>query len=91
MKSLKEHRLLNNPIEKIFVDEFIKQYNIGDNCDLIVFGHPPNTTRPKDYLNERERDIVLNTIQWLGSPVGQGFLKRCGFIPQNTLNPTSKE
>lgn len=82
MKSFKEHRFENNSQEKIFVDEFIKQHSQGVDADLIVFGHPSNSMSPKDYLSERERDIVISVIQWLGSPVGQEFLNTCGFEPK---------
>lgn len=39
--------------------------------DLIVFGSSKGT-EPKDYLSEKERRIVLSTIQWIGrnSPPG---------------------
>jgi len=80
MKSFKKHRFENNPQEKVFVDEFIKQHSSSVDPDLIVFGHKNNSMSPKDYLSDREKDIVLSVIQWLGSPVGQGFLDSCGFI-----------
>jgi hypothetical protein len=82
MKTLKEHRFEKNPQEKIFVDEFLKQHSSRNDLDLIVFGHPNNSATPKDYLSDREKDIVLSAIQWLGSPVGQGFLDSCGFAPK---------
>jgi hypothetical protein len=84
MKTFKEHRFENNPQEKIFVNEFIKDHGFyAHDIDLIVFGqHPNNSMSPKDYLSDREKDIVLSTIQWLGSPVGQRFLDRCGFEPK---------
>ncbi len=48
--------------------------------DFIVFGHDWDSTLPKDYLTEKEKRIVLSTIQWLGSPIGRSFLERCGFV-----------
>ena len=51
----------------------------GD-MSFIVF--PPSResgSHPSDYLSDREKRIVLSTIQWLGSPVGQGFLDRNNF------------
>lgn len=29
-----------------------------------------------DYLTEEEEKVALSVIQWLGTPVGQGFLER---------------
>jgi hypothetical protein len=84
MKTFKEHRFenLNKLIHKYFflwMDHGFYAHDI----DLIVFGqHPNNSMSPKDYLSDREKDIVLSTIQWLGSPVGQRFLDRCGFEPK---------
>lgn len=82
MKSFKEHRFEKNPQEKKFVYEFLKQHNQSVDPDLIVFGHPNNSMSPKDYLSDREKDIVISVIQWLGSPVGQSFLDSCGFVPK---------
>lgn len=50
----------------------------------IVFGWKNNRQNyPNQYLTDKEEDICLNLIQWLGSPVGQGFLDSCGFVPKN--------
>lgn len=78
MESFKSHRFDQNPKEKELVEKFLESYSDYGMTDLIVFGHTPNGT-PLDRLSEREVNIVLSTIQWLGSPVGQGFLKSCGF------------
>ena len=79
IKTFKEHRFERNPQEKIFVDEFLKQHSEYNDMDLIVFGHAPENTMPKDYLSQREKNIVISVIQWLGSPVGKGFLCMCGY------------
>jgi hypothetical protein len=40
-----------------------------------VFGVKEGTEfYPNEYLTEREEKIVLAIIQWLGTPVGQGFI-----------------
>ena len=82
MKGYKTYRHKDNPKEKEFHDKFTLQYFQvpKESMDLIVFGQsnkPP--IRPNDYLTERERKIVISTIQWLGSSVGQSFLRECGF------------
>lgn len=73
---LKQHRFEQNPKEKQFVDDFLNDYSGYNTMDLIVFGHASTAMQPKDFLSEREKSIVLSTIQWLGSPVGQGFLEK---------------
>lgn len=45
---------------------------------LIVFGQKSddNFLTPNDYLTEREEKIVLSVIQWMGTPVGEGFINQ---------------
>ena len=46
-----------------------------NHADLIVFGQKEGTSmNSNDRLSEREEKIVLGVIQWLGTPVGQGFI-----------------
>lgn len=78
MKSLKPYRFADNPKEKELFDTFVDEYY--KNWNLIVFGQRDGVGNyPDGYLTEREENIVASTIQWLGSHVGQGFLKECGF------------
>ena len=50
-----------------------------ENASSIVFGVKNGTGfYPNDYLTEREEKIVLATIQWLGTPVGEGFIREIG-------------
>lgn len=80
MKGNKEYRFEDNPKEKEFYEKFIEMIsNEGsDAIHSIIFSHD-KYGKPKEYLTDRERDICSNLIQWLGSPVGQGFLEECGF------------
>jgi hypothetical protein len=77
MDTFKMHRHGSNPKEKEFYEKFL--INNDRDMDLIIFGHGSNSFRPLDHLSDREKQIVLSTVQWLGSPVGQGFLRECGF------------
>lgn len=81
MESYKEYRFKDNPKEKEFYDNFVKQFgNNSKTISAIIFGwENEQQTIPKDYLLQRERNICANLIQWLGSPVGQAFLANCGF------------
>lgn len=74
----KEYRFENNPHEKLFVEAFLRDC-AKNHMDLIVFGSKSDGMKPSDYLTDREKSIVVSTIQWLGSPVGQCFLRDCGF------------
>lgn len=84
MKTNKEYRFKDNPKEKEFHDKFKEMFE-RDNMTLktlsaVVFGWEDERQQyPKEYLTEREEEVCINIIQWLGSPVGQGFLDSCGF------------
>jgi len=81
MKGFKTYRHEQNPKEKELHDKFIEQCSHNhDDMDFIVFGMDNNKPNyPADRLTDREKQIAISTIQWLGSPVGQSFLKDCGF------------
>ena len=84
MKSNKEYRFKDNPKEEEFHNKFFEMFknNMAANNALsaIVFGWSNDRQNyPKEILSEREEDICINIIQWLGSPVGEGFLDSCGF------------
>jgi hypothetical protein len=88
MKTNKGYRFEDNPKEKEFYDKFIEMFkgNTTANKTLssIVYGWKNDRQNdPKRYLSEDEENICLNLIQWLGSPVGQGFLDECGFSLNN--------
>jgi len=76
----KEYRFESNPKEKEMVDKFLEHADTME-IERRVFGTDPkrNDLYPNGQLSKREMKIVLSTIQWLGSPVGQGFLDSCGF------------
>jgi hypothetical protein len=95
MEGFNKHRWDDNPKEKEIHDKFKKEF-VGvreprDLCDFIVFGEQ---LAPNDYLTDREKQIVLSAMQWLGSPAGQDFLRECGFVsikelvPDVTFKPT---
>lgn len=78
IKSLKPYRFKDNPKEEELFNKFVYLYS--KSADLSVFGQKVGTfNTPQDYLTNRELEIVASTIQWLGSPLGQGFLNECGF------------
>lgn len=80
MKGNNTHRHEQNPEEKLFHDAFVKHmsYNQYD-ISRVVFGSDGRGF-PREVINEREEAIVISAIQWLGSPVGQGFLNKLGYI-----------
>jgi hypothetical protein len=87
MKSNKEYRFKDNPKEKEFHDKFIERFDsiTGERTlSAIIFGWKNDRQEyPADHLADRDKQVCINLIQWLGSPVGQGFLRDCGFETKN--------
>lgn len=88
MKSNKEYRFKDNQKEQEFHDKFKEMFECDNiaktTLSAIVFGWENDRQKyPKEYLTDKEKDICLNLIQWLGSPVGQGFLDSCGYVLKN--------
>jgi len=78
-KSKKEYRFKDNPRERIFYETFMdKHFNDGRLIDFVSYIiHGTSSTLgnpPKKMVSEEEMGAFLSCIQWLGSPVGQGFL-----------------
>lgn len=65
------YRLKENPLESAFHREWAEQ-NSGDNTLKYLLARDPN--RPNGESTDRDRIVAATVIQWLGSPVGQGFL-----------------
>ena len=91
MKSNKEYRFKDNPKEQEFHDKFKEMFEergrTYKTLSAIIFGwEDDRQLYLKEFLTEKEEDICLNLIQWLGSPVGQGFLDSCGFVSKNNVN-----
>lgn len=80
MKTNNSHRFKQNPLEEQICNHFIKEMEKYEQLDRIIFGSRDEAqVFPKDTLTDRERDICATLIQWLGSPVGQSFLRHNGF------------
>jgi len=75
----RDYRFKQNPDEKEIVEYFINKYgNLGTRNGLRKFTDVALTEKMREngyYLTEREEMIILNTIQWLKSPVGKFFMK----------------
>lgn len=86
LNSINRHRLKDNPLEKRFVDRWEEDNRMGRTLEYIL----SNDNTP---VVPSDRDVIVakTVIQWLGSPVGQGFLSQAlGFdvrdrIPREVL------
>lgn len=71
-EGLNTHRFKDNPLEQIFAREWAKQQQGHVLAYLLTFQR-----NEPDYNNVSDRDatVAATVIQWLGSPVGQAFLR----------------
>jgi hypothetical protein len=84
---MSEHRLKDNPIESRF-SKLWKEWNRDGRTTLahLLNPHPENNMCPPDPL-DRDAVVAATVVQWLGSPVGQGFLEEAGFVARGTHEP----
>lgn len=93
LKSFNIHRHESNPKEKELHDKFYKLIVLNSqkgrsngSIDSLVFANKVNGG-PKEHLTDREIRVMMSTVQWLGSHVGECFLRDCGF----TLTHSGKQ
>lgn len=77
-KGLHTHRFKDNPEEKRFADAWLEQNKHGDNLAHLLDERPTRGGRPPT-PGDRDYVVAATVIQWLGSPVGQHFLKDLGY------------
>jgi len=82
-QGLQTHRFANNPEEKRFADAWSEMNRISRNLDyLLDVKH--DDQHFVDPASDRDRVVAATVIQWLGSPVGQGFLRDLGYERSET-------
>jgi len=71
------HRLDDNPLEKEFADEW-RELNSGEGRGHGVLASlmARNPNKPEGEVTQRDAMVAATIIQWLGSPVGQGFVEK---------------
>lgn len=80
---LKTYRWASNPLEKVFADAWEKI--CGDGRHLACLLDSEGRSSPP-YPHDRDYLVAGTVIQWLGSPVGQGFLRDLGFVRADTTS-----
>lgn len=75
-KGLHPYRFKDNPDEKKFAEEWAKQQQGHTLAYLLHLGEQ-NVRPPAPSV--RDHIVAATVIQWLGSQVGQAFLRECGF------------
>lgn len=73
-KGNRQYRFGDNPIEKVFAEEWDKSNSTGHYSTLdYLLAKEPN--HPRSEVTDRDMEVAATVIQWLGSSCGQHFLK----------------
>ncbi len=78
-KGLSRYRLASNPEERRFADAWQTLNDQGHTLDYLLDPHKGERGRPNE-AEEPDRVLAATVVQWLGSPVGQGFLRDLGYV-----------
>lgn len=77
---ISRYRLTDNPEEQRFADAWQAHNDTGRTLDLLLDPlHSARTDFPP-FAEDREREVAATVVQWLGSHVGQGFLRDIGYV-----------
>ena len=71
-KGFSPHRFEDNPLEKRYADEWIERNRYSHTLEYIL--SPTNQLRDST-MTKRDQEVANTVIQWLGSIVGQGFVR----------------
>ena len=82
-ESFNKHRLTEKNKQEVTNVAVAKEILCDEKAiaDQIIFG-TDKYGHPNEYLTEREKQIMLTTLQWLGSSVGQSYLQQCGLLKE---------
>ncbi len=71
----------DNGQERVLADKWL-EINDGKHTETLarLLAEDPNARNLSSLLSDRDKMVAATVIQWLGSPVGQGFLQDCGFV-----------
>ena len=77
-KGLHEHRFRDNPEERRFAEAWAEHNKHGSTLAYLLDPTQAGGVRPPD-PSDRDKVVAATVIQWLGSPVGQCFLRDLGY------------
>lgn len=76
-KGKSQHRFKDNPTERIFAEAWEEKNSSKYVRPILDYLLAEDNNRPMGEVTERDRMVAATVIQWLGSPVGDGFLAAC--------------
>ena len=78
-RGLSTYRLADNPEERRFAEAWQEHNDRGRTLDYLLDPHKGERGNPPE-AEEPDRVLAATIVQWLGSPVGQGFLRDLGYV-----------
>ena len=66
------HRFKDNPLEKIYADLWQEYCTRGRTLDYLL---AEKINHPNSEVTERDAEVAATVVQWLGSHVGQSFVR----------------
>lgn len=85
---LHTHRLSDNPEEARFAEAWRRMQAGSTLAWLLTVGSPRGWPVPS---NPSAEVVAATVIQWLGSPVGRGFLADLGYVKKPETMGTAQE
>jgi hypothetical protein len=80
-KGKHQHRFKDNPLEKVFAEKWEKLNtdHLGqlDGFGTLDYMLAEDNNHPRGEVTDRDREVTATVIQWLGSPIGQSFVREC--------------
>ena len=74
-KGKSQYRFKQNPAERIFAEAWEEKNSSKYVRSILDYLLAEDNNRPMGEVTERDRMVAATVIQWLGSPVGEGFLQ----------------
>jgi hypothetical protein len=80
-KGLHQYRFKDNPLEEVYAEawEAENKANPGtlEGRGWLDYLLAKDNNSPMGEVSKRDREVAATVIQWLGSPIGQNFIKDC--------------
>jgi hypothetical protein len=74
-EGLRTNRLQREPLEKAFAKAWKDKNEKSAGVDLLDYLLAEDPNHPKGEVSQRDATVAATVIQWLGSHVGQCFLR----------------
>lgn len=81
---LHTYRFGSNPVEKKAADLWQQYNDMPNGGDDLLDWLLGNGSKPAHDVSDRDRQVAATLMQWLGSPVGQGFIEE---LRKRMFNP----